>query len=559
MKIVRTAGIIFAVGLLFASAVQTFAIEGIKLSVQSRNVILSWPSVAGETYIVQYRQTLDATNSWQTLANYYPAFSGTNQTTFVHSNQLSFSVNIDGYSSSGSLVASAAVKPSLPPVPLAMPTNGSSAALPVAIYPPGFDLSGYIIFDPTTKEQVNGSEYTARPLSLNDTQPFDSGSGGRWTVQAPETGFYRIVCDGVHLFGITNGITLSGEVKVPIEYSLDSTNEIAGVTFYANGSPLIGASAIGAGGRWILDWNTRMMNNGNYNITAEIDFVTDNPVASVPVAVTVTNTISFPNYFTRIFGNRMWVYAKTLPYVSYEIDIYDENTNFLGYFADYTGGNGTISFLWDLTDGNGHTFESTNYFGLFTVDITSQTALNANPENKPLAETAFGIYGANERNTLMGHLGDPGFRNFYYFGHGSPYAIGGVGVGSVTTYTDIVHALNNLFITTKPTNLHPYRFVFIDGCSAGEANFCEAFGIPAQPLNNAFFSNAGVRSRAFIGFRTQMIFNPQQWPQRANMLANFWNDWVIQNLPLQTCVDNAVNFGTGALDSSVIIYGAANL
>jgi hypothetical protein len=635
-------------GLLFASVFNTFATEGIRLSVQNRNVVLSWPSSASETYIVQYRQTLDAAESWQTLTNYYPAFTGTNQTTFVHSNQVSFSASIGESSIGDPLLATAALESFVPAVPMVMPANGSGDALPLAIYPPGFDLSSYIIFDPITGELVNGSEFIMSSLSPEDPQPLGGGSGGG-PVLVPETGFYRVVRDGVHLFGITNGITLSGEILVPIEYALDNTDEIAGVTFYANGSPLIGASATSTGGGWMLDWNTRMMPNGSYNVTAEIDFVTDNPVTSTPATVTVTNTISFPNYFSRMFGSQMWIYAVTIPNVICQIDMYDENTNYLGFFQDYADGNGVISFLWDLTDGNGHTFNSTNFYGVFTVDTSSLIVLQAvrnnlqmtnsgsptftkiaktvstsgritpndggssasalqtwasewnwsgndnfviayaplntfgtttekinlmvangvvdvlyngytiNPENKPLAETAFGIYGASEKSSLMAHLGDPGFRNFYYFGHGSPYAIGGVGAGTVTTYTDIAHTLNNFFITSKPANVHPYRFVFIDGCSAGEASFCEAFGIPAQTLNNAFFANAGVRSRAFIGFKTQTDFNPQQWQQRANMLVNFWTEWVIYGYNLQTCVNDGVNYGSGGLDSSVVIYGAANL
>src|ERR1035438_10078906 len=87
MKTIKTTGIILAAGLLFASTLHTLAIEGITLSVQSSNVVLSWPSEAGETYIVQYRQTLGAADSWQTLADLYPAFTGTNKTTFVHSDQ----------------------------------------------------------------------------------------------------------------------------------------------------------------------------------------------------------------------------------------------------------------------------------------------------------------------------------------------------------------------------------------------------------------------------------------------------------------------------------------
>jgi hypothetical protein len=63
--------IIGAVALSFASAIPSFAIEGLKISVQSSNVVLSWPSTNGETYIVQYRPTLNTTSSWTTLTDFY--------------------------------------------------------------------------------------------------------------------------------------------------------------------------------------------------------------------------------------------------------------------------------------------------------------------------------------------------------------------------------------------------------------------------------------------------------------------------------------------------------
>src|SRR6266404_4870379 len=79
-------GVLGAVMLFLASAVQTFAIEGLQLSLQCSNVVLSWPSVEGETYIVQYRPTLDVSTPWQTLASSLPADVGTNLTFFTHSN-----------------------------------------------------------------------------------------------------------------------------------------------------------------------------------------------------------------------------------------------------------------------------------------------------------------------------------------------------------------------------------------------------------------------------------------------------------------------------------------
>lgn len=85
MKTLRNAVIGAATGFLL-SAFHTFAIEGLALSVQCSNVVLSWPSVEGKTYIVQYRPTLDADTPWRTLTSSLPADVGTNLTVFVHSN-----------------------------------------------------------------------------------------------------------------------------------------------------------------------------------------------------------------------------------------------------------------------------------------------------------------------------------------------------------------------------------------------------------------------------------------------------------------------------------------
>lgn len=66
----------------------SYAIEGLKLTIHCPDVGLSWPSVTGEMYIVQYRPTLDPITPWQTLTNSLPARTGTNTTLFVHSNRV---------------------------------------------------------------------------------------------------------------------------------------------------------------------------------------------------------------------------------------------------------------------------------------------------------------------------------------------------------------------------------------------------------------------------------------------------------------------------------------
>ncbi|MGH7941523.1 MAG: hypothetical protein ACREFR_10685, partial [Limisphaerales bacterium] len=85
MKTIRQA-IVGAVVLLLTSAIHSFAIEGLQLSVQSSNVVLSWPSVTNETYIVQHIGRLQPTDTWLTLTDGFPAALNANTTVFIETN-----------------------------------------------------------------------------------------------------------------------------------------------------------------------------------------------------------------------------------------------------------------------------------------------------------------------------------------------------------------------------------------------------------------------------------------------------------------------------------------
>jgi hypothetical protein len=299
--------------LLIAFCYSSFAIEGIQVSVQSSNVVLAWPSLTNETFITQYRHTLNSTDAWVTLTNYFPAAPGTNITTFVHSNSVDFGIPGSGGG-----------------------TNGGGGSL-----------------------MPGGTNTYSGPAGTN-------GVAG--------TGFYRVVRDGVHLWGLTNGMIVSNVLVTPIEFAVDSTDQVVGVTFYdTNNNPIIGASAQPYGNGWLLVWDTLMSFNGDYPIQAELNFASDPPVMSQPVTMTVNNVISFPNYFSQVFGDQMWIYAVTIPNAAYELDIYDENTNYLGTFEDYADSSGTISFIWNLVDANNNLSDSTNFLGVFTVDTSGQS------------------------------------------------------------------------------------------------------------------------------------------------------------------------------------------
>ncbi len=631
----KTVVVLIGVLILIACSLSSFAIEGIQVSVQSSNVVLSWPSLTNETYIAQYRHTLSSTDVWVTLTNYYPATLGTNITSFIHSNSVDFGMPGSGGG-----------------------TNGGGGSL-----------------------SPNGTNTYSGPAGTN-------GAAG--------TGFYRVVRDGVHMWGITNGMVISNVLVTSIEFSVDSTDEIIGVSFYdTNDNPIIGASAQQLGSNeWLLVWNTTMSYNGDYTFNAELDFASDEPVVSQPVTVTVNNTISFPNYFSQVFGDQMWIYAATIPDASYELDMYDENTNYLGSFNGAADDSGTISFTWDLTDGSGDTFDSTNFYGVFTVDtsglpdirskVVAKPAGTANfqsastakktlstkiktsgvhpndsgssasakqmwvqegrwtPNNNwvlayaPLTDpatdpntsakeslmmlggsddedlgpigaldphgaqsnlspgnfpetSAFELADASSRANLLRYLASssPQYENFYYFGHGNSSVISAYnGAGSAITGTQIAYALGNVPLSYPNPNsaydnssfpasfsptvnpsiqrvaLHPYRFVFLDGCNTGAGNLCESFGIPAITVSTNFFATAGVESRAFIGFTNEKSFNTATWDSYSLMIGGFFEDWLSNALSVSYCIGNAQNGvyeSIVEMDSSAVVFGATDM
>ena len=156
-------------GLLFSITQHAHAIDGLQISLQCSNVVLSWPSGGGHNYIVEYRHTLSATDSWQTLTSAWPD-SGTNITVFVHSNILQNpSCGCGGGTSSqvamGASSMATAVSAPVQTGPIAYPANDSGDAVPLALYPPNFDLTGFLIYDPLSGETVNGAGYTSQMLS----------------------------------------------------------------------------------------------------------------------------------------------------------------------------------------------------------------------------------------------------------------------------------------------------------------------------------------------------------------------------------------------------------
>ena len=394
MKIIKQA-IIGAVALSFASAIHTYAIEGLKISVPSTNVVLSWPSDPSETYIIQYRNTLSATDSWTTLADYYPADSSTNITFFVDSNPVQYGSSASGGSSFAamttaangmSLATSAAETP--PPAPMVIPANGSGGAVPLALYPPCFDLTGFLILDPATGETVNGAGYLMQALSplsapANGLQAMDSGSGGGFspspmggpapdggsggTAQEPGTGFYRVVRDGAHLYGITNGATLSGIVRIPVELA-NGSGTVSTMSLTENDSPVGNSVQTAPLASLALIVDTTQMANGDHQVSASARWEDTNggiwEADSPPITVTVSNEVSFENWMPQFgeLGNSLLIRATSAhPDTDWYIDVYDSHYSYIGTFGGHTY-DGDITVAWNLIGPDNVVHTNDNFF-----------------------------------------------------------------------------------------------------------------------------------------------------------------------------------------------------
>src|SRR5205823_1970091 len=69
----------------------------------------------------------------------------------------------------------------IPEIPLAMSADGNGAVVPLSLYPPAFDISGLLIYDPSISDWVFGSQYTGprygTAYSMESDSP-ESPSGG---------------------------------------------------------------------------------------------------------------------------------------------------------------------------------------------------------------------------------------------------------------------------------------------------------------------------------------------------------------------------------------------
>jgi hypothetical protein len=308
------------------------------------------------------------------------------------------------------------------------------------------------------------------------------------------------------------------------------------------------------------------------------------------------------------------------------MDFYDDQNAYIGYQDGPTDGNGYCAwpgitgpgFSLDNTDGNGNRNPSSFYNIVITVsppgDSPSKTITNkvfiendwwmpntsavvaymqSFPPNSlsalelfsliqvvydvedpfhhnllGTAELPFQIQSMADWGTDITSLANSGNRDFFYFGHAN-----GSSLGTSSAYFDLPAANALLGNNSNPliaTNMHPYRFVFLDGCLSADGNWPQAFGIPKVEGMTAsdFLDKRGIRARAFMGWSRKKtsgwlngyIFNTDH----ATYVSTFWNKWAERasgggpKRNIKQAIDQAAATAP-ASSGGMMLYGANDL
>ncbi len=133
----------------------------------------------------------------------------------------------------------------------------------------------------------------------------------------------------------------------------------------------------------------------------------------------------------------------------------------------------------------------------------------------------------------------------FHFSHGSPSSLGSEPASGRGVYVeDMQNFLVNGNFTGYPLFLHPFRFVFLDGCTTSEGNWSVAFGIERKKTTAAEYAQNGLRPRAFMGFKTLKAFRcgSQFCADHENFVLDFFTRWSTGQT-LRLAVDNSLPGG----------------
>jgi len=557
----RTRIIAGIVAVLFAT--RASAIEDFRIAIQNTtNIVLSWPSVAGETYIIQTRASWDTNSPWTTLTSSYPPASGTNRTTYT-------------------------LLGVVPPPPQQQQGGGGGGSPPPPPSPQSAQTSSASSGGVTTTKKIEWPPVPWDESTWPKAKATSSRSGGGVVTMDADNGegdvtcnFYRVVRTGLHIVDLPANV--SGLVTVHAELGiLPVAGELTGFSISDADTNRIAGMAPDLD---VLSaqWNSSSAQNGSYTLVPSVQIGPQDELLGSAKSTLVHNDIRFPNGFP-VAGEAMRIEAQTVDTNgTWHMDIFNEFDQLLGQLDGVVDENGFCNlagfegpgFSLGLADNNGNPLpwnsyliaavttpagggpSKTNtmrqfverpwshptkwavaYMPIYTSGTTSDTQLY------DLVGHAIGVCrGVYGLDGVVNSLGDTPIpfklrftadwlqlasdlvknedgklivRNFFYFGHGSPSSIGGTTNTQLSMDKKFLRSLfRNAPDPLEGFGLQPFRFVFLDGCATAKSDFCEAFGIPEGTYSSAeFLLKRGLRQRVpglerHGGYRGQEFTEP---------------------------------------------------
>ncbi len=251
----------------------------------------------------------------------------------------------------------------------AIPADGSGAAVPFVIYPPGFDTNGLLFFEPPAELLEPVVAFSGRAsLNVEGNEPLGLTSGG---CDCPDMGFFRVyhvpnfsadvetyTFDGPTFIPVDIADYVSLDMVDNVEVLLDGQPSTVGeYTSYQQGANLIWGVGL---------WADRLSNGlHTIQIVTNIRTTEDTSEGSPPPLVLsnlvktihVTNLVSFPEWKDLVNDTSYTFKAKLKGPGYWWIDIGDAWGDYIaggeGYSAD-----GNVSWTWDLLDQLGNPRDS---------------------------------------------------------------------------------------------------------------------------------------------------------------------------------------------------------
>lgn len=403
MKCIRIA-IISAFAVLLLSTSRTVAVVDQRFEIQNTNLVLSWPSPGGyQEYMIQYRTTLDPSTPWTVLTNNYFANS-TNRTTYTIVGVVPPAPSGGGGGGGSTNPPPSPMSASLaePTEPMATRADGTGSIVPLALYPPGFDLSNFLIYDPVVSDWVSGATYDRQvPLLSRTDGPMDGP--GDDPGPGVTSGFYRVFHIPDWAFNVTN-YTYDGPTFFPVDFA-DYMDRVENIEVLLDGEPIADAATFmpyffsTGETNWGMGVYFDLFPSGTYQIQLRTTLRLSDAVGEDMVVlvlsnktrtIVVDNEVTFQNWDDLIQTTNFTFHAQTKrANTDWWIDIYDAWDNYVNGGYGHTS-NGQIQWTWNLTDTSGNPRDDLDSDPFFYTYITFATAVGPQTtRTTPAVQTAY--------------------------------------------------------------------------------------------------------------------------------------------------------------------------